>query len=142
MNTNALELDPRAERFGRLVASRLDVATDDLPYDITERLRAARVRAVANRSVLKVAPAAAVAVSGGEAALHLEGHKHHRWGRLAAFLPLLVLLVGLMAIQWIQEDRRASELAEIDAEILTDDLPPEAFTDPGFVQFLRNKQAH
>ena len=29
------------------------------------------------------------------------------------------------------------EVAEVDAALLTDDLPPAAFSDPGFVQFLK-----
>jgi hypothetical protein len=37
-----------------------------------------------------------------------------------------------------QTDRRASELAEVDAALLTDDLPPSAYADPGFVQFLKS----
>ena len=30
------------------------------------------------------------------------------------------------------------EVAEVDAAILTDDLPPSAYTDPGFAQFLKS----
>ena len=52
-------------------------------------------------------------------------------------MPLLALVFGLIAINIIQDDNRANELAEIDAELLTDDLPPAAFTDPGFTQFLK-----
>ena len=52
-------------------------------------------------------------------------------------LPLIALLVGLVAINIIQDDDRANELAEVDAALLTDDLPPSAYTDPGFTQFLR-----
>ena len=142
MKTSIMDVQPRAERFGRLIASRLDDASDSLPYDISERLRAARVRAVSSRRASQVELVPAVTLSGGEATLQLGGPKSQRWSRFASLLPLLVLLAGLFAINWIQEDRRASELAEIDAEILTDDLPPEAFTDPGFVQFLRSKQPH
>jgi hypothetical protein len=36
----------------------------------------------------------------------------------------------------VQEQRRVDELAEVDVELLADDLPPAAFTDPGFVHFL------
>ena len=32
---------------------------------------------------------------------------------------------------------RASELAEVDAQLLTHELPPAAYADPGFVEFLR-----
>ncbi len=140
MNTQTVKFSPEMDRFGRRVAHRLDQAADDVPYEITERLRAARVRALASRS-LAVEAAPAVVVSGGEAALHMGPLRPHRWGRLASVIPLLALLAGLVAIHWIQEDMRAAELAEIDAELLTDDLPPEAFTDPGFAHFLRKQQA-
>jgi len=48
-----------------------------------------------------------------------------------------VLVFGLIAINVIQDDKRANELAEIDAALLTDDLPPAAYADPGFSQFLK-----
>ena len=52
-------------------------------------------------------------------------------------LPLLALVVGLLTIQWIQDDQATSELAAIDSALLTDELPPDAYTDAGFVQFLK-----
>jgi hypothetical protein len=42
-----------------------------------------------------------------------------------------------VCIHILGNDNRAKELAEIDAAILTDDLPPAAYTDPGFAQFLK-----
>ena len=48
-----------------------------------------------------------------------------------------VLVVGLTAIQWIQQDSRTNELAAIDSALLTDELPPDAYADAGFVQFLK-----
>jgi hypothetical protein len=48
-----------------------------------------------------------------------------------------VLAAGLVLIHTVQTDRRASELAEVDVQLLTDDLPPQAYADPGFAQFLR-----
>jgi hypothetical protein len=36
------------------------------------------------------------------------------------------------------DDDRANELAEIDSALLIDDLPPAAYADPGFLQFLKN----
>jgi hypothetical protein len=67
------------------------------------------------------------------------GEHRSVWNRLASFLPLLALVAGLLAIDVLQEQNRADELAEVDAELLTDDLPPEAFTDPGFMRFLSAK---
>jgi hypothetical protein len=37
------------------------------------------------------------------------------------------------------DDFLAQDLAEIDSAILADDLPPAAYTDPGFAQFLKNR---
>jgi hypothetical protein len=42
-----------------------------------------------------------------------------------------------MAIQWIHQDRITLEIATTDAALLTDELPPDAYTDAGFAQFLK-----
>ena len=34
--------------------------------------------------------------------------------------------------------RQVVAAAEIDAALLTDDLPPDAYSDPGFAEFLRS----
>jgi hypothetical protein len=59
------------------------------------------------------------------------------WARIGSALPLLALIAGLLAISVVQNDFRANEVAEVDAALLTDDLPATAYTDPGFMQFLR-----
>ncbi len=64
------------------------------------------------------------------------------WRKVAVFLPLIALLAGLVSIGWIQDEVRANELAQVDSELLTDELPPAAYIDPGFVQFLRKHQAN
>ncbi len=124
--------------FGRKVAVRLEAATAELPHDITERLRAARVQALSRRklAVMQAAPRLTVS-SGGEATLGFGGEPG-LWGRIASILPLVALVAGLVAIDFIQNERRANEVAEVDAALLTDDLPPSAYADPGFVQFLKS----
>lgn len=120
------------DRFGRRVAARLDAAAAELPHDVAERLRAARAQALARRRVASLHPVLATAGPGAP------GHDAPgRWARIGSVLPLLVLAAGLVAIHVVQNDRRARELAEIDAALLTDDLPPSAYADPGFVQFLK-----
>ena len=126
------------DRFGLQVAARLSETADNLPYDISERLRAARVQALSKRTFV-VQTASSVALSGGAATATL-GNDGPSWGdRVAATIPLLILVLGLIAISVIQNDRRANEIAEIDAALLTDDLPPAAYTDPGFTQFLKSQ---
>jgi hypothetical protein len=132
MTTTDLLRAAPADRFGRAVARRLSAGTDELSYEARERLRAARVRALAARKE-EVAP---VTVGRGGAATL--GLAERSWfNRVASVLPLLILAAGLVMIHTFQADRRASELAEVDAALLTDDLPPAAYADPGFVQFLK-----
>ena len=59
------------------------------------------------------------------------------FSKLSSLLPLLALIAGLFAINHFQTDMRAKELAEIDSALLTDDLPPAAYADQGFGQFLK-----
>lgn len=125
------------DRFGLQVAARLSDAADDLPYDISERLRAARVQALGMRKVSVARTATSMGVSGSTAMLTFGNEHLSWWNRIVAALPLLALVLGLIAISVIQNDNRANELAEIDAALLTDDLPPTAYTDPGFAQFVK-----
>ena len=131
--TDPLRAQALADQFGRAVARRLSAGTDEIEYAVRERLRAARVRALAERKLEQVAPV--TLGRGGAATL---GLGERSWfNRVASVLPLLILAAGLVMIYSYQTDRRASELAEVDAALLTDDLPPAAYADPGFVQFLK-----
>lgn len=125
------------EGFGLLIASRLSEATDDLSHDISERLRAARVRAVGARRVVSIKAAPYASASNGT--LLMGNERLGGWGRLAATAPLVALVLGLVFISIIQDDNQANELAEIDSALLTDDLPPSAYADPGFTVFLKNE---
>jgi hypothetical protein len=130
----------RQDQFGRRVAARLDEGASQLPHDLGERLRAARMQAVARRKVSSLQPvrAGVVAVSaGGQATLGGGDDNLSLWQRIASALPLIVLLAGLVTIHVVQNERRARELADVDAALLIDDLPPSAYADPGFVQFLK-----
>ena len=137
--TNSPLTQQLQDRFGRQVAVRLAAGAAELPYDVSERLRAARVQAVARR---KPAPAYAMApsvsVSGGAASLTFGDQGMGLWGRIGSALPLVALVAGLVLIHTIENENRASEVAEVDAALLTDDLPPAAYADPGFVQFLKS----
>ncbi|HEX7888165.1 MAG TPA: DUF3619 family protein [Ramlibacter sp.] len=135
-STDHLRKQDLADQFGRSVAARLSAGTSALPYEARERLRAARVRALQARKIPAVAPVI-VRNGGGSAALALGDGRPGLFTRIASVLPLVVLAAGLVAIHSVQSDQRASELAEVDAALLTDDLPPAAYADPGFVQFLK-----
>ena len=132
------------DRFGLGIAARLSDAASHLPHDISERLRAARMQAVSKRKIASARTASSVAVSGGAAAMTFGDafgeEKFSLWNAIASALPLIALVVGLISIDIIQNDNRARELAEVDSALLTDDLPPTAYTEPGFLQFLKAKR--
>ncbi|MGH6625785.1 MAG: DUF3619 family protein [Burkholderiaceae bacterium] len=137
--TNSLQHQTQLlqDRYGLKVAARLSEGATDLPYDISERLRAARVQAVSRRKIVEVRTASSVMASGGAATLTFGDEGLSWWSSIASALPLIALVSGLVAIHVIQDEYRANEVAEVDAALLTDDLPPAAYADPGFVQFLK-----
>lgn len=137
----ALSIAMSTDRLGRVIAGRLSESCTSLDHDIAERLRVARQQAVARRKVAEFVPAVSpvnIVRSGRAAALQLGGGEQPGlWTRLGAMLPLLALVGGLLTIYVVQNDNRASEVAEVDAALLTDTLPTAAYTDPGFLQFLK-----
>ena len=137
-NSYQKRADILQNRFGLKAVSYLSAGAAELPHDLSERLRVARIQAVAKRKVARLEPAVQVLGAGGSATLGWgTGSSVSWWARIGSVVPLIALVVGLLAINSIQNDNRAQEVAEVDAAILTDELPPAAFADPGFVQFLK-----
>jgi hypothetical protein len=126
------------DRFGRQVAACLDTSAEQLPHDISERLRVARLQALGRLREVQVREHVSVPLGGGVAAFGGDDGRGI-WPRLVALIPLMALIAGLIAIQVVGTDQFAQDLAEIDSAILTDDLPPDAYSDPGFAQFLKSR---
>ena len=132
-----------ADRFARRITAQLSDGASELPYDISERLRASRMQALARRkktvSQLRTAPAV---VSAGHSAVLGQGDGGARWWQSAlSALPIMALLAGLVLINLDMDEAGTLEVAEVDAALLADDLPPTAYSDPGFVQFLKSGAA-
>ena len=126
------------DQLGRQLASALTRHSGDLPHDVSERLRFARQQALAVRKP-EPAPKHQL-VTQGNGSLTLSGPPNEGlglWSILGSALPLLALLAGLVTVQWLDREQTVSDLAEIDTALLVDDLPPAAYSDPGFIQFLR-----
>lgn len=135
-----VHLDAQQARFALRVASRLSEQSAALPHDLSERLRVAREQALARARQLRAAqPAMASAseVSQGSIAL---GQPPSGWLRLASALPLMLLVLGLVLIQHLHNQADIHAAAEVDTALLADDLPPEAYRDPGFVLFLKQPE--
>jgi len=107
--------------------------------NISERLRFAREKSLArSREVRLAAPAShsIVGVSARGAAV-LAGFVPW-WQRAASALPLVMLVIGFMVIDHWAVREQVVAAADFDAQLLADDLPPAAYSDPGFAEFLRD----
>lgn len=123
---NELQL---GSRLGRLL-------NESLPSDgaVTERLRAAREQALAHQRQEVAVPSPVMA--------YPQGVRSPQPSR-----PLLVSLralaaVGVLAVAWFsvyswQQAHQIAELEEVDAQLLADDLPIDAYLDQGFGAWLK-----
>jgi len=98
-----------------------------------ERLRAAREQALAAYRPARAGQA--LLASGGGTA---------RLGGLAGFslrvlLPLAILAAAFAATYAWQQQQRAAELEELDAQLLSGDLPIDAYLDQGFAAWLKRR---
>ena len=105
---------------------------------IAERLRAARERALERRRIVREPSLAwmrdtARSTSGGV----MGGPGGTSGFSLRLLLAAALLLCGLFGIYSGQQDQRAAEVEELDAQLLTDDLPIDAYLDRGFEAWLK-----
>ena len=111
---------------------------------IAERLRAARERALERR---RIALEPALAWERGAAAIATSGKVGGGSDGAGGFslrllLATALLLAGLFAIYSGQQAQRAAEVEELDAQLLTDDLPIDAYLDRGFDAWLKKVSAN
>jgi Protein of unknown function (DUF3619) len=105
---------------------------DALPASTTERLAAARARALARKKAdaplrkQQAHPALSI-----HAMLSMAG-----LGRVAVAVPLLACAFGLAGLYQYEQQQHIAELAELDAAVLSDELPLTAYLDHGFNAYL------
>lgn len=153
LSTLPADLDARVTRFGLRVAASLNERSTALPHDVSERLRFAREQALARAAQARAARTAVstaspsvvqmgetLALNGDPRGAGGEGGGNGLWAKLVSALPLLALLAGLLLMQQGQIHEQIVAAGEVDTALLSDNLPPSAFSDPGFAEFLRDGQ--
>lgn len=108
--------------------------------DIDTRLRFAREQALAVARQARASAAGAPALLGIAGGAVVLGHGPAStpwWLRLGSLLPLAVLLAGLALIDNHYTRSQIDAAVEVDSAILADALPPEAYRDQGFLEFLK-----
>lgn len=125
------------EHFARQVCRSLEFGTRELDPAVTERLRAARERALTHRLI---AAPEITAMGRGSVAMQLGGdEKHHP---LRTFLAILALLLGVVFAYYWNAFEQASENEEIDSALLAEELPPNAYLDRGFQAWLEKHSSN
>lgn len=116
--------------IARKIVRELDRSARSVDGDAVARLSVAREQAL---SQFQHTPVAGMAGAG-----HPASHFFERptFGARYA-LPLAVLIIGLAGIVfWQSSSGSGGEIADIDARLLTDDLPIDAYLDKGFDSWL------
>ncbi|ACR29686.1 DUF3619 family protein [Burkholderia glumae] len=126
--------------FALKVRRALDERAASLPQPAADRLAAARRAALARKKPdagVVLVPALAGAVSSGLGRAHGPAPRPVSLARrIARALPLAVLLAGIAGIAYWENQQHTAELADIDAAMLSDNLPLNAYLDHGFNAYL------
>jgi hypothetical protein len=136
-------LENRELEFARQVRRALDETTASLTPATVDRLAAARRMALARKKPETVsAPVFVPAFAGmpggmtGLPQTDVEPRRRSRLRRFALAWPVVALVVSLIGIAYWEDHQRTAELADIDAAMLSDDLPLNAYLDHGFNAYL------
>jgi Protein of unknown function (DUF3619) len=137
-STPQLTADAMQARFALRVASAMTERSAQIAPDVAERLRFAREKALERAREVRIASAAGtVGLGSGGGAAVLGRLGSGWWMKAASALPVVALAAGLFLIQHWQDNSQISVAAEVDAALLADDLPPQAYSDAGFAEFLK-----
>ncbi len=119
----------REERYGFRVRQALNHGLTDIPPAASRRLEAARHLALSHQK--QAAPQTALAGL---------GNASFRTGTYTPYLKQILAVFALLLGMWISfywhSVQYVTEIEEVDSALLTDDLPPDAFLDNDFFEWL------
>jgi hypothetical protein len=117
--------------LGKRIAQHLDGGLDNISPSVIYRLRTAREAALERAHQDEPA----IAMVGTRTLSGMSGWRANR--RFLASVTALVLALLIIYWQQLQQPARTADNADIDAQMLSDDLPVTAYTDLGFEVWLR-----
>lgn len=119
------------ERYAYRVRQALNHGLKDIPPAASRRLEAARHLAMSRQKQ----PTAQLATAGhGSLSLRFGTNTPY----LKQALAILALIVGMWIAFYWQSVQYITELEEVDSALLSDDIPPEAFMDNDFFEWLKD----
>lgn len=132
------------EQFARKLTALLDQAAADISPGIAYRLQQARARALDGERAPAAEPRLAHALAGGAGgreSTHLQSGRP-LWAQWRLWIGIaLIAAAGLGWQQW-QAYRQVLTYEEIDAQILSSDLPIDAYIDRGFDAWLKTSSTN
>lgn len=121
--------------FAYKVRHALNQHLDQLPASTVERLACARNMAISRKKAQAPARVAQRAFADNIASVFT-----FSWlGRVGVAIPLLALVAGLAGVYQYEQEQRIAEIAELDAAVLSDELPLTAYLDHGFNAYLAQR---
>lgn len=125
--------------FAYKVRHALNEHAEHLPPATVDRLAAARMRAMARKkkdAPIRVAVAQGALAGAGGAFFE----QPLSWlGRIGVVAPVLLGAALFVGMYQSAQQQRISDLADIDAAVLTDELPLSAYLDHGFNAYLAKR---
>ncbi|MBI2276874.1 MAG: DUF3619 family protein [Dechloromonas sp.] len=119
------------ERYAYRVRQALNQGLKDIPPSASRRLEAARHLALAKQKQAKPQ----LALAGGGRHVFGSGSPP-RYFKQA--LSVIALLLGMWLSFYWHSVQYVTELQDVDSALLADDLPPEAFLDNNFFEWLKD----
>ncbi len=123
------------DRYGYRVRQALNHGLKDIPPAASRRLEAARHLALSKQK--QAAPQVAFATAGNFAFDDFSG-TGGPMPYLKQGLAILALLLGMWLSFYWHSVQYVTELEEVDSALLADDIPPEAFMDDDFIEWLKD----
>ncbi|HSG23581.1 MAG TPA: DUF3619 family protein [Azonexus sp.] len=121
----------KEERYAHRVRLALNHALNDIPPTASRRLEAARHLALSRQKL--ATPKMALASSGS---LPFSTTPHAPY--VKQVLAIVALLLGMWISFYWHSVEYVSALEEVDSALLADALPPEAFMDNDFLEWLKD----
>jgi hypothetical protein len=112
----------------------------ELPASTTDRLATARAQALARKKA--DAPRRQPQAAQGRSLAFASMFSMQWVARAAVVAPLLAMVAGLVGVYQVEHEQRSAELAELDAAVMSDELPLTAYTDHGFNAYLVQQQQY
>ena len=119
------------DELARRIVKVLDEGAKEMDAAQLERLSGARKLALAR---YRAEPLAAWAPAWAGVVSRLT---EHRVLGVRYLIPMAALLVGLASVIYVHSNGTSTDIADIDAGLLTDELPINAYMDQGFDSWLK-----